>query len=325
MLPITLADQQPYPLTRLGGPEAGFVLTTANRRTPELRYRVPEHRSGDPRRWLKVVLRARVELAGDHGGRGFGAISLLTSNYSSATAEFGPVRDSNGAKKVRWTGAALHGGREVVTARQRFRIAFTNYARVQGSKPGVHTLAFRLRIDDGLRVRRVTIEPGSGLWLTRQPPQALAVASTKVIPSRPGVGQPFKIRFSIKNNGVIDSGPVSFDPLLPPAFKLRARLPQIKRIAPGRTDAADLDVVAESAGSYRIETLASSRVGQALAIARPTVVATSPTPERTARTFATLEGRNDEGGTGPIRVVLIGVAVVGVLGIGVWRRARQAR
>lgn len=321
MIPVTIADQRPYPLTRLGH-QGSYVLTPSNRHTPELRYRIPGRRPGEPRRWLKVVLRARVELDGDHGDQGFGAMSMLTDNRSSATAEFGPVRRAGGKKRVRWTGAALHGGREVVTSREQFRVAFSNYAREQGSGRGTHALAFRLRLDDGIRVRRVVVESGSSLILTQQPPQALEMSSATVRPPTPLVQRAFTVRFAVKNTGVVGSGPVSFDPLLPTGVTRQGSVPRISGIAPGQTRTADLTLVAGAVGAYRIETLASSKVGQALGIARLDVAAAPSDPEgRDA--LATIAPTSD-GGLGPMPVALIVVAAAAVLGLGAWRVRRRS-
>jgi hypothetical protein len=196
-------------------------------------------------------------------------------------------------------------------------VAFTNYARVQGSSPGVHTLAFRLRLDDGIRVRRVVIEPGSGLSLTRQPPQALAVRSTTVLPASPVVGQPFTVRFSIVNRGVVESGPLTLDPLLPPGIERRGRLPHLASLGPGAARSTDLVYSAARPGAYRIETLASSSVGQALVVARPQVVV--------AAARRAPAGAEEGGGGGSDGWLLaLGVSIVGLAGAGIWRVRRTA-
>lgn len=307
---------EPYGLARFGEP-AGFVLTPAAPRSPVLRYRIPDRR-GSERAWLKVRLRATVVTDGDHGTRGFGAVILATEGRASASAEFMPGR-RDGRRVVRWSEVALHHSEDHVTRSRRFKIELDNYARTQGTTPGVHTLSFALRLEGGIEVRKVVVHPDSGLELSRQPPQALAISSV-VHPAVPRPDEPFTLRYTLRNSGIVPSGPVTLPALLPPSVSPAGPSPRIASVPAHGSRDAELRLRASEPGDYRIQTLARSEVGQALDEIDVHVA------DRAADS-ASAAAAGDEGGTGRSAAPLaaaVGLTVASIAAYVVRRRRVRA-
>ncbi len=127
----------------------------------------------------------------------------------------------------------------------------------------MHTLTFDYAALEGFRAERIEIEPGSGLTLTRQPPQAL-VNTTTVEPARPVAGRPFTVRITVRNRGVRASGAVRPDAIVPSGLRLRRKIAPLPSIAPGGGARAEVELIATRPGRQRFETLLRSAVGETL-------------------------------------------------------------
>lgn len=262
-LPPPIVDARPVSLAEMGRPE-GFVLTRSGQQSASLRYRVPTSTERDGKRFLRIELRARIELEGDHGEQGSAALTARTSDRTSLSIDFGPVRRQGRGFMSGWASTVLHGSFKGLSGNNRFAARTVDYARIQAATPGVHTLRFGLEETGGIKVRRVAVSPESRLYWTRQPPQALAVTS-RVVPARPAAGSRFVLRFRVKNFGTTNSGPVSFAPIVPKEDRLPKGIPAIRDIGPGSEGTADMVIESSRLHQDSIETLASSRVGQAVA------------------------------------------------------------
>ncbi len=252
-MPVVVDSPQLYDLARFGRP-AGIVLSDRRRTSPALQYTVPDAFDG---RWLKVVLRVRLQLPGSRM-RGFAHVTAVTDGRVSASIEL-----EGRGRAVRWSAVGLHEARSGRTTSRSLRVSLANYARVQAGTPGKHSLRFRVKTFDGFRVRRVRIEPDSGLLVTRQPPQALK-GTAALEPSRPRAGTSFVVRLAVTNTGVLPARDVRLRVLAQPGLQPREPLPAVPDLPPGgRADVA-LPVAAVAEGDQLLQVLTESDVGQDL-------------------------------------------------------------
>jgi hypothetical protein len=240
------------------GARSPVVLTQSARRSPTFRYRLARERP--KKTWLKLAFRLRVDLV--QGGRnpGFAEITADTDGRPSGSVELKRTPDG----RTRWTAAALHGGAEGVTRRPSARVAFTNYVRTVASTTGAHTLRFRLREWNGFRVRRVVVEPRTGLFLTHQPPQPLRLATTVQRPAGGDATSAFTIRVRIANTGVKPVTRVDVGALTGGDVTV-AEVPDVERIAPGGSATVALTATPAQAVDHFVQVFAFSRLGGATA------------------------------------------------------------
>lgn len=252
-MPVILDSPHLYDLARFERP-AGIVLTSTQRTSPALRYSVPERFEG---RWVKVVLSMRAELPSGRQ-RGFAHVTAVTDGRVSAAIEL----EARG-RAVHWSAVGLHDARSGRTTGRSVRVQLSNYARVQATKPGRHTLRFRVKTFDGFRLQRVQIKPGSGLLVTRQPPQALTAMAT-VQPPQPVAGTSFDVRLALTNTGVLPAAHIKLRALAQAGLRPREPLPTVPDIPAGGTTDVALRVDAVAAGSQLLQVLTESSVGQDL-------------------------------------------------------------
>jgi hypothetical protein len=250
-MPVALDSPQLYDLARFGRP-AGIVLADRRRTSAALQYTIPEPFDG---RWVKVVVRMRATFPRGRL-RGFAHVTAVTDGRVSASIEL-----EGRGRAVRWSAVGLHEGRSGRTASRRLRVSLSNYARVQAGTPGTHALRFRVKTFDGFRLRRVRIEPGSGLLVTRQPPQALK--STAVLePLRPRAGTSFVVRLAVTNIGVLPARDVHLRVLAQQGLRPAEPLPRLHDIPPGGSVDVTLPVDALAEGDRLLQVLTESDVGQ---------------------------------------------------------------
>jgi hypothetical protein len=181
------------------GANHGFVLTDSRRRSRKLVYRVPA--SVQRRyRYRIVVLRFRVEIDRRRSGHGAGYVNLLTDTGASASAELLTREDRRGLR-TDWDFGAVRGGRSGSSRRGRLSFRFENHMLLPDSHAGTHRLSFQLQEYGHFHVRRVTIDPRSGLRLTRDPPFPLSMRVGVQQPRSLVVGRPTTVAVQLRNSG----------------------------------------------------------------------------------------------------------------------------
>jgi hypothetical protein len=174
-----------------------IVLTQAHPRSRTITYRVPAaaHRRYPYR---TVVLRFRLELS-SRAGPGAGYVNLQTGIGPSASAEFLTRRDRKGLR-IDWNFVGVRGTRSGSSRTRKLAFRFVNHMLTPDARPGIRRLAFRLQEYGRFRVRRVIIDPQSGIQLTREPPYPL-VMRVGAPRSRLVVGRRASVAIQLHNRG----------------------------------------------------------------------------------------------------------------------------
>jgi hypothetical protein len=256
--PPLVAPPDAARIVRLGAPAGGYILDDRHRRTAQIRYRLGADAADGP--WVKVTFRVTLRLDQHLAPNAFGEVEALTDGLPSASIELS--RAPGGG--VRWTAAGLHSGGDGVAHRPRLRIAYSNYVRTQASGRGTHTLAFRYVPHRGFRLPAARIEAGTGVSLTRQPPQALRVGRAAVRAVPPSLDH-LEIQLKITNVGHRTARGIGVQWIdegdgLQIAGPRRASV-----LRAGASQVVTLDAVGSRDREHHVKVLASSSVGQDVA------------------------------------------------------------
>jgi hypothetical protein len=306
---------QSLTLERLGVAPGGVVLDNRHRRSATFAYRLDRDARGP--QWLMVTFRVRVELGPRVSRHALGSVEAFTDRLASASIEMARAPSGSG---VRWTAAGLHSGATGVERGRSFRVAYTNYVRTQAAGAGRHELTFRYRSLDGFRLRRATIESGTAIVLSRQPPQALRVrARVEAVP--PSLDR-VRIKLAVTNIGQRPARHVTFSALPQTPGVAVQRPPAGAPIPPGATASASLEAVGDRSAERRVQVLVASSVGEDVAnVVVPSLARGAAVPPASV-------GRSAGGGDGGSRGALgLGalVAAAAVAGAAQLARRRQRR